>query len=904
MKIQSTQEAQSLAVAAAYEGVIPPETVWELAFRCGVAGSASLGVLFGSLLTPEQQAVLAVLAPLVGEPPVSSFRLGAQRESSENTDEETVDGAETLGLVTTPSDRPITLDEAGPVRAAAAQRYTLGNLLGVGSFGNVLSATDDETGRQVALKRLKTKLCDLPTVVQAFFAEARLTAQLEHPNIVPVYDLGVLPGGEPFYTMRIVKRQSLGDVLQTETLKPSFSLARLVGVFVQVARALAYAHRQGVIHRDVKPKNIVLGDFGEVYLVDWGLALVDPRGALPRDAPFRPPVFPPLERPEGTPGYIAPEQLQNEEYDHRADVFALGVVLYEILTGFHPFEAVTPEAMMVATCNRTPTPPRELAPGCPIVLEDLCLAMLARSRDDRPASCDDVAAEAEAFLEGARERERRRAEAERLCRWAAAPTARARDLARAQEAVAAEAQQLLRSFKGHEPAEEKRAAWALEDQAEALEIERTRAFADAIDLYTKALAYAPDSADARAGLAKLYAERALEAERNNNRPDRALYEALVADLHPEQHAAIFQADAHLSFDSNPSGVQVLLYGYVERDRLLVQADEQALGVTPIRDVRLEPGSYLCILRRNGYRDVRYPVLLRRGEHAKRTVNLYSDREIGEGFIYVPAGPFIAGGDPHGLGALQRHEPELHDFAIGCFPVTLREYCAFLDDLQRESPPLSFRRAPHGNPDEPTEVLRASAQGWEPVPPGFEGETLRMFPPEEGHLWNLPVFLVNWFDALAYCRWRSRRDHIAIRLPTELEWEKAARGTDGRFFPWGNRFDPSFCLMRSSRPFRTQPEPVGTFPKDCSPYGVRDMAGSMREWVGDVVGELTWEQASSEPEPAADAREATTYRIVRSGNWASEDARCRAASRTRFQALARYATLSFRVAFSLPRNRSL
>jgi serine/threonine-protein kinase len=109
-------------------------------------------------------------------------------------------------------------------------------------------------------------------------------------------------------------------------------------------------------------------------------------------------------------------------------------------------------------------------------------------------------------------------------------------------------------------------------------------------------------------------------------------------------------------------------------------------------------------------------------------------------------------------------------------------------------------------------------------------------------------------------------------------------------------------MRASRPFLTQPEPVGTFPTDCSPYGVRDLAGNVREWVGDIAGELTWEQASSEPEPTANRGGKSIYRVFRSGNWASSAENCRAASRTRFPALARYATLSFRVAISLsPRS---
>ena len=145
-------------------------------------------------------------------------------------------------------------------------------------------------GRSVALKTPKHSDAQ-PSVIERFVNEARLTAQLEHPSVVPVYDMGTLPNGQPFYTMRVVKRQSLQDVLGNSELRKQWSLVRLVGVFVQVSRALAYAHSRGVLHRDIKPENILLGDFGEVYLADWGNAKtlacpegVDPIAALERAA--------------------------------------------------------------------------------------------------------------------------------------------------------------------------------------------------------------------------------------------------------------------------------------------------------------------------------------------------------------------------------------------------------------------------------------------------------------------------------------------------------------------------------------------------------------------------------------------------------------------------------------------
>jgi len=184
----------------------------------------------------------------------------------------------------------------------------------------------------------------------------------------------------------------------------------------------------------------------------------------------------------------------------------------------------------------------------------------------------------------------------------------------------------------------------------------------------------------------------------------------------------------------------------------------------------------------------------------------------------------------------------------------------------------------------------------------EGEARKCFPHEEGHSWNVPVVLVDWFDAAAYCAWSSAREGLELRLPSELEWEKAARGTDGRAFPWGDAFDPTFCLMRTSRPYLPQPEPVGTFEIDESPYGVRDMAGGVREWVGDVHGERTWSETSAEPEPVMRARrDASEWRVIRGGGWSTTAEYNRSASRTRFFALTRATYLGFRVAHTLPRR---
>ncbi|WP_437875669.1 protein kinase domain-containing protein [Sorangium sp. So ce513] len=940
MKLAQTREARALAVAAVARGLIEPNALWDMACRWTLGGASTPQELFEGILTPEQLAALPellasegrtppvarALAPEGRPPPVARALAPEGRpppvaralapEQVEDPDALRFDTQREIDLPEEEvvADFPTLATSATRAVSAGGSRYEVGEALGAGGAGKVVKARDREIGRVVALKTLKPGAEADSAVGNRFLTEARITAQLEHPNIIPVYDLGTLPNGQPYYSMRVVKRQSLQNVLTNPELRRQWPLVRLIGAFVQISRALAYAHRRGVVHRDIKPENVLLGDYGEVYLGDWGNAKL-----LSRVEVSEPITIDPTgqdfgrKRHEalasalsGTPGYIAPEQIRGDHarIDHRADIFALGVVLYEILTGEHPFDAPTVLAVILATQTRDPKPPRSISPSCPLLLEDLCLAMLAKDPDQRPPTADRVAAEAEAFLEGAKERMRRREEAIKLCELAKAPLERDRRLDGERERLVEEARRLLKDVKEYEPIERKRAGWQLEDRAAGVEREQARAAAEAIDLYTKALAYDPDLVEARSGLADLYWSRAVRADQEHQHAARIYHEALVAEFDVGRYAALLTADSVLSVDSSPPGATVVAYRYVEKDRILVAGEERSLGRTPLREVHLKPGSYLFVLKRAGYRDVRYPLLLKRGTHHRVEVNLYTDAEIGEGFVYIPGGSFVAGGDAQAYDPLRRAELHVPDFAIAKFPVTFREYCEFLNELEASDLDLALKRAPHGTRGSEGYVARpASSGGWEPLPTVVEGEALKRFPVEEGHLWNLPVILIDWFDAVAYCRFRSERDGIDVRLPTELEWEKAARGTDGRFYPWGDHFDPTFCLMRSSRPFLPQLEPVGTFPIDTSPYGVRDMAGGVREWVADVNGERSWAETSLEVESAVDAGgDAPPWRIARSGSWSADSQQCRSASRTRFFGITRALNLSFRIAKPLSRGQ--
>ncbi len=906
MKIR---DARALALEAVGRGWMSTAELWELAARwASMASGATPEELFeGTSLDPVR---LASLVANAANQPQTVHDSDDRRDTKSHDTEPPTGKAESEA-------RPAPSQPPGP-------RYKLGELLGAGGVGLVTSALDRAIGRTVAVKTLKQGRDSDAGAARRFVEEAHVTAQLEHPNVVPVYDIGWLPDGQPYYTMRIVKKQSLRDVLRSPELGAQWPLVRLLGAFVQVARALAYAHARGILHNDIKPENVLLGDFGEVYVADWGLARdVRTRNSAPprRSRPAPRPLSPPASAAEpddprengtwshtsGTPGYIAPELLRQEAgIDERADIFSLGVVLYELLTDTKPFDAgAGPAAVLLATVERAPKRPRDIAPSCPLLLEDLCMKMLSKDKGERPASADQVAAEVEAFLEGAKERERRKAEATRLCERAKEPAMRFRHLETERLRLSELASQTLRHLKGWEPVERKRAGWVLEDRAAEAERETGRTLAEAIELYTKALGYDAECAEAHAGLADLYWSSARAAEAERRPATQIYYEALVTDHDQGKYAALLRADTRLSIVTDPPNANIFVYRYVERDRVLTPADERYLGRSPVTDVRLDPGSYLIVLRAAGYPDVRYPALLGRGAHHAAHVNLYTSDEIGAGYVYVPGGEAILGGDPDAIEPLPRQEVTVGDFAIARLPATFRDYCGFLDHLELGDPALAEKRAPHDVRGSEVLVAKRGTDGrWCPVGERLvEGEARKLYPSDGGHDWNVPVLLVDWFDAVAYCRWRSAVEGVTVRLPTEAEWEKAARGTDGRFFPWGDRFDPTFCHMRESRPFAQQPEPVGVFETDESPYGVRDMAGGVREWVGDIHRERTWEELSSEPEPPADApRSYSSFRRLRSGCWSAESRWARSASRgVGLFALQRGTGLGFRCAKSLLRR---
>ena len=302
------------------------------------------------------------------------------------------------------------------------ERYTRLRLHATGGIGRVWLAHDDDLGRDVALKELRPERAEHAVLGARFLQEARITGQLEHPGVVPVYELARRPDGlQPFYTMRFVKGRTLSEAARAYHDKrlagqaDALGLPALLNAFVTVCNTVAYAHSRGVIHRDLKGQNVILGDFGEVVVLDWGLAkrLGRPEGEpgtlpAPEDSGADDSSLTVHGQALGTPAYMAPEQAAGrlDLIDRRTDVYGLGAVLYEVLTGQPPFTGPDTGAVLRKVQEEEPTAPRQLWPEVPPALEALCLRALAKRSADRPAAAADLAQE----VQGWQEFERRKAE--------------------------------------------------------------------------------------------------------------------------------------------------------------------------------------------------------------------------------------------------------------------------------------------------------------------------------------------------------------------------------------------------------------------------------------------------------------------------------------------------------------
>ena len=272
-------------------------------------------------------------------------------------------------------------------------RYSDFKPMAIGGSAQLRTCRDKNLGRTVVMKTLHPHLANDAYMQSRFLREARVTAQLQHPVTVPVYDLGRDLEDRLYFTMKkvegetvrsIIERQAAGDGAAIE----QFDLERMLGVLVQVCSGLSYAHVHGVVHRDVKPENILVGAFGEAVLLDWGVAKVWAMdGDEERTRMMEHQVLTDVNQRPGTPLYMSPEQVRGggDEIDARTDVYSAGAVLYEILTLAEPLRGKHVQETFNKIVSEMPPHPRERSPAryIPTELADICMRALAKKPADR-----------------------------------------------------------------------------------------------------------------------------------------------------------------------------------------------------------------------------------------------------------------------------------------------------------------------------------------------------------------------------------------------------------------------------------------------------------------------------------------------------------------------------------------
>lgn len=314
------------------------------------------------------------------------------------------------------STRDITDPDAEIVVLPTSERYEPRAQLGAGGMGEVRLGLDRMIGREVAIKSVLPAHANAADIRARFAREARVQGQLEHPAIVPVYDFGIDADGKPYFTMKRVRGVTLENVVDAlrrgdEATARTYTLHKLLGAFVQVCFAIDFAHEHGVLHRDLKPSNVMLGGYGEVYVLDWGLAKVSSAAEVASERIPKAPIATHGSTPTaagsvlGTPGYMAPEQIHGADADRRTDVYALGSILFEILTherlhGDGPVEVMTQRTLEgVDARPSVRAPEREIAPE----LEAIVVRACALDRRQRFASARELAEAVEAYASGDRD---------------------------------------------------------------------------------------------------------------------------------------------------------------------------------------------------------------------------------------------------------------------------------------------------------------------------------------------------------------------------------------------------------------------------------------------------------------------------------------------------------------------
>jgi formylglycine-generating enzyme required for sulfatase activity len=722
-----------------------------------------------------------------------------------------------------PAQAPDEMGRLGPYRVLA--------VLGQGGMGVVFQAEDPQLQRIVALKAMLPEVAKRPAARERFLREARATAKIEHDHIVTIYQVGE-DRGVPFLAMQLLKGMSLEAYLrkkQGKTGKP-LPLDYVIKVGRETAKGLAAAHEKGLIHRDIKPANIWLdaNAGGRVKILDFGLAQANEGDATRLTK---------LGTIVGSPSYMAPEQARSDKIDARADLFSLGCVLYRLCTGRLPFRGEDAVATMLAALTEEPPPIRDLNPEVPPKLAELVRKCLAKKPDDRPASARAVIDALQAI-----EVEQPTQSMKKLALPAAEPVAAAPTTW--QEPGEATARLARRP----PPRRSGGKLLILATLAALLVLATTIAAGAFFYFHT-------DTGTLKIDLAGNDVQVIIE--RNGAKID-------VIDS-KKSHVTLPPGDYHLRLGEPRKDIRL------DRDNIQVARDDTAVvTITKVKDVASNrptavpppptrrpppPPPPDPVTRPKETPD---PVTRPKEtpDPAVPATVTYITNSIGMKLAPIQPGEFLMGAAADEIARYKvpdfartdetpQHRVRItRSFQMGAHPVTVGQFRQFVKDA-------SYK---------PT-----GGDTW--AKPGFDQT--------DDH----PVVGVTWNDAVAFCKWLSKKEGRGYRLPTDAEWEYCCRAGSTTAYPFGDDPNqlPKHAWFRANTGKGTHP--VGKLPANA--WGLYDMPGHVWQWVEDWYTPDYYKNSPAE-DPSGPA---TGFKmgdkpakVMRGGSWVLDAIACRSACR--------------------------
>ena len=723
--------------------------------------------------------------------------------------------------ISTTNDEP-TVDDLISRLLDITARYELQGEIARGAMGRILAGWDLHLGRPVAVKVLrKAAAKDFDRV--RFLEEAQVTGQLQHPNIMPLYELGRLRDQVAFVMKRIdgtsLKNIITGTRRGDLAMMKKFPRNKLIQAFQQLCTAVSFAHSQGVVHRDLKPSNVMMGDFGEVLLLDWGLCKI--MGAGARSTRSTSDRWKTVQgQIIGTPAYMAPEQAGGliNEVDARTDVYGLGAILYHLLTHRPPFTGKSNREIVNRVLEEELVTPSLRAPQnrIPEALDDICLKAMARSPTKRFQSAAELGDAIQAYLDQPvsaghlAQRHEIKAWIEKGRLALDKKQSLLEDAAILAHTIETEQSELEINATAERKKDVRRAEKELRQVQEAL----SRTTAEAISVFSRALGADPDNAGARASLVELLINELENTRLCGLTAQSAFYAALLSEHDHGQLAELLEERGSLHLDVYPANAQVYLSRMTDFGGVLQPNDYEELSAPPIELKSLDAGIFALSMDAPGYAPVKTTFAITPARCTRLRIRLLAHGNVPEGFVHIPAGTFLMG--PLQSTTTPPTEQALPDCLIQRFPVTAGDYLRFLRALAQDDQQQALRRLPR--------IYSPHQELW-PQSIVLKGEV------EEIPGWgeDLPIVGVSAGDAAAYGRWYGDMIGRRCRLPTEEEWEKAARGAEGRRFPWGDQWNPSLCASPESWAHELPPR-VTDFSDDRSTSLVHGLAGGVREWT--------------------------------------------------------------------------